>query len=154
LTLFFEEQRGKLQDSLEVQIGPVELQVLVQATLKELDLLSQALNVVPNLLNLSEILDHEPVSMNGLLDVHRREHLDCEVVFELQPIQLNTEDLGQPRDPINLDGWSLLSLRSLIVFDLVLVHVFPSLIHVLGVEHIEHDLNEGILDLLVLFLTL
>jgi len=94
----------------------MKLLILVQACLQKLDLISQVLHVLSDFFNLSTVLYHKPVCIDSSLNGHRCQNLHSIVVLILQTIQLQTEDLRQVRDPVDLQGLRLLPLKSLTFF--------------------------------------
>lgn len=155
LALLSKEQRGKLENLVQVHIFfPVELLVLTQAILQLSDLISQTLHVLSDLFYLCAVLDKKPVSVDNRLDVHGRENLHSIVVFELQTVHLDTEHLRKLFDPVSLNGLSPLIVRCKVVVNFVLIEILPSLVHVFGFQYAEHDLIEGVGDLLKLIFTL
>lgn len=127
------EQRGKLKYLLQVHIFfAIELLILTDAVLQLPNLVSKALNVLSNLFDLGAILDKEPVCIDYRLNFHRSEHFNCIVVFELQTVHLNAEHLGQLLYPLSLYGLSPLVVWCKVVIDLILIQIFPSLVHVFG----------------------
>ena len=136
LTLLRKEQRGELEDLLQVHIFfAIELLILTDALLQLPYLFSQALNVLSDFFDLGTVLNEEPISVDDWLDDHRSEDFDRIVVFELQTVHLNAEHLRQLLDPLGLYGLSSLVVRCKVVVDLVLVQILPGLVHVFGFKH-------------------
>jgi len=153
--LLQKEQRGKFKDLLQVHIFfAIELLIFTDAVLKLPNLVSQALNILSNLFDLSTVLDKEPVCIDHRLNYHRCEYLNCVIVLELQAIHLNADHLRQLLNPLSLYGLSSLIVRCKVVIYLILIQIFPSLVHVFSLKYAQHHLVKGIRDLLKLIFTL
>ena len=135
-TLIFEKVKGHVECIINTNIFSSKLSVLLQASFKELNILSQFIHLQTFVLNFLFVLEHESVRMDYFLNFDLVEHLLSLSCLELESVHLERKYIGQLFNPVNLFSSDVLTLFDLIILNDAAIFAIPNCVEVFTLRHI------------------
>jgi hypothetical protein len=118
-----------------------------------LDFFSKILNFMSYLFTLYSVLYKETINIDSFLNNKWIKNFNCVSLFKFKAIQLHAEYLWEFYYPIRFLCFGNFTFWCFVIFDNIMIHIFPSFILILCSNNIHHDLSKSLNNLLTFLVT-